>query len=205
MAGNAIALPAPATDGRFSVEAALAQRASVRHFKDAPASLTEAGQLLWAAQGITRPAGLRTVPSAGALYPLEVYLIGARVAGLAPGVYRYRPREHALEPHVAGNVYPRIAVAALHQEWLQEAPLMIAIAAVPARTQAKYRDRALQYVHMEVGHAAQNVLLQATALGLSGTPVGAFQDEALARLLNLPAAERIFILLPVGRAATAQR
>lgn len=194
-----VALPEPSLTGEVPVERALAARRSVRSFASEPLPLSSSSQLLWAAQGITHPAGLRTAPSAGALYPLELYLVAGRVSELKPGVYRYDPDRRLLVLVREGDRRAQIARAARGQDWIGEAPAILVIAAIYQRTERKYGDRAARYVHMEVGHAAQNVYLQAEALGLGTTMVGAFDDEALARELDLPAHEKPLALLPVGQ------
>jgi nitroreductase len=164
--GGSIALPAPRVDGELSVEQALVRRRSLRKFAHLPLPLSAVSQLLWAAQGITHPDGMRTAPSAGALYPLEVYLVAGAVIGLEPGVYHYQPSRHRL---------------------------------VLERTERKYRQRTARYVHIESGHAAQNVYLQAEALGLGTTIVGAFDDGDLTRVVGLSGRVKPLALLPVGR------
>jgi SagB-type dehydrogenase family enzyme len=193
----AVALPLPAHEGH-SLESALARRRTVRSFKPAPISLADVGQLLWAAQGVTDPEGLRTAPSAGALYPLETFVVAARVDGLAPGVYRYGPSRHRLAPVIGGDRIGALVHAALDQRWIAPAAAVLVIAAVPGRTTAKYRARGVQYVHMEAGHAAQNVLLQAAALGLAAAPVGAFDDRGVHEALSLPPEAEPLYLLPLG-------
>jgi len=194
-----VALPAPRREGEISVENALAQRRSIRTFRNEPLPLAAVSQLLWAAQGITHGDGLRTAPSAGALYPLELYLVAGAVADLAPGVYRYEPQRHRVRPHLAGDLRSQLAASALEQHWVAEAPAVLVLAAVYDRTAHKYGARAPRYVHMEVGHAAQNVYLQAAALDLGTTLVGAFHDEHLTRVLRLPSGVEPLGLMPVGR------
>jgi SagB-type dehydrogenase family enzyme len=194
-----IALPKPRLEGEVSVERALALRRSVREFAPEPLPLAAVSQLLWAAQGITDPPERRTAPSAGALYPLEVYLVAGAVSGLRPGVYRYELRRHRLVLESAGDRRADVADAALGQDWVGEAPAIVVLAAVYQRTARKYGERAPRYVHMEAGHAAQNVYLQAGALGLGTTMVGAFRDEKLIHVLGLPAQVKPLGLLPVGR------
>ena len=194
-----VPLPEPVLDGQVSVEAALAGRRSVREYAAAPLSLAEAGQLLWAAQGVTR-GGRRTAPSAGALRPLEVYLLAGSVDGLAPGLYRYRPPGHELVMLRDEDLRAALAAAALGQEQVEDAPAVIVIAAVVERTAVKYGQRALRYVHMEVGAAAENVYLQAEALGLGTVFVGAFSDARVGQVLGLASAEQPFSILPVGKA-----
>jgi SagB-type dehydrogenase family enzyme len=197
---NVIKLPEPAYKSTFSVEQALFERRSVRHYKDTPLTLTEVSQILWAAQGITSPAGRRTVPSAGALYPLEVYLVVGKVVDWTAGVYKYIPREHALRRHLEGDKRAQLSSAALSQPWVANAPAVLVISAVYERTTRKYRERGMRYVHMEAGHTAQNVYLQAASLGLATVAVGAFDDARIKNLLNLPNEEEPLYLLPLGRA-----
>ena len=196
--GN-VALPRPSLEGEVSVERALARRRSVRTFAPETLSLSAVSQLLWAAQGITDPAGGRTAPSAGALYPLEVYLVAGAVSGVRPGVYRYDPRLHQLSLESEGDARLSVAGAALSQDWVAEAPAILVLGAVYERTARQYGERAPRYVHMEAGHAAQNVYLPATALGLGTTTVGAFRDGEVARVLGLPAYVQPLALLPVGK------
>ncbi len=197
-APDALLLPPPRPASPVSVEEALASRRSVRHFADAPLTLADAAQLVWAAQGITHAEGLRTAPSAGALYPLEIYLVAGTVAAAPAGVYRYLPAHHRLERTVAGDRRRALAAAAFHQNWIAEAPAMIVIAAVVRRTRLKYGERGERYVPIEAGHAAQNVGLQAVALGLGATIVGAFADAEVKRLLGLTEEEPL-LLVPVGK------
>ncbi len=197
-AAASIALPAPALTGRLSVEAALQARRSVRSYTDRPLALAELGQLLWSAQGISGAGGLRTAPSAGALYPLEVYVAVGVVTGLAAGVYRYRPHNHRLEPFSAGDPRAALSAAALGQRWVARAPASVVLAAVPERTTRRYGRRGVMYVHMEVGHAAQNLLLQAVALGLGSVAVGAFDDPRVVEVLALRGDERPMMILPAG-------
>lgn len=197
-AGQGINLPAPSLTGAKSLEEALAHRRSVREFAPGALTLSEVSQLMWAAQGVTAPER-RTAPSAGATYPLEVYLVAGKVDGLGVGVYRYRPRQHRLEAVVEGDIRVPLAVAAVDQEWISQAAMVVVIAAVFERTMVRYGKRAERYVHMEAGHAAQNLLLQAEALGLGATPAGAFNDAEVSRLLHLPAGEAPLYFVPVGR------
>lgn len=204
--GEPIPLPAPRLEGAISVEEALAARRSLRSFGSEPLSLQEVGQLLWAAQGVTDARGYRTAPSAGALYPLEVYLVCRRVEELEPGVYRYLPSDHALSAVAAasrgGDACEALARAALGQSPVRDAAANVVFAGVYERTTAKYGYRGHQYVHIEVGHAAENVYLQATALGLATVAVGAFDDAEVAQVLLLPEGETPLYVMPVGRPAT---
>ncbi len=196
---TSITLPSPRTEGPLPVETALARRRSVRDFAPQPLTPAQVGQILWAAQGVVgRPGSRRTVPSAGALYPLEVYLMAGRVKGLEAGNYRYQPAIHALSIVKAGDLRDAVARAALGQVWMGRAPVMLAITGVMMRTAAKYGRRAERYVFMEAGHAAQNIYLQAQSDGLGTTAVGAFRDAAVLTLLGLPDGEMPLYLMPVG-------
>jgi SagB-type dehydrogenase family enzyme len=177
----------------MSVEEALARRRSVRSFAARDLTEEQISQLAWAAQGVTEPRmGLRTAPSAGALYPLEIYLVKK------DGVFHYIPEGHELAQISSADVRGRLAEAALGQSSVREAPLDIVIAAVYERTSSKYGSRAERYVHIEAGHAAQNLHLQAVALGLASVPVGAFDDNAVSKTLGLPPEERPLYIIPVG-------
>lgn len=197
-ADDSVSLPSPRPTSAVSLEEALARRRSVRDFADAGLSLEDTAQLLWAAQGITHSEGLRTAASAGALYPLEVYLVAGRVATLPAGIYRYDPRRHQLARTALGDQRRELALAALHQTWIADAPGVVIIAAVFRLTRVKYGERGERYVHIEAGHAAENVCLQAVALGLGTTVVGAFSDAEVKRLLGLGEEEPL-LLIPVGK------
>ena len=194
-----IKLPQPRQDGKTSVESALRHRRATREFRNTPLALAEVSQLLWAAQGITSPEGRRTAPSAGALYPLEVFVVAGNVDGLPAGVYRYRPQGHDLTRVVEGDRRVELSSAAQEQTWLKGAPAIIVIAGVYERTAVKYKERAERYVHIEAGHASQNVQLQAVALELGAVIVGAFDDDQVKRVLGLATNEQPLCLLPVGR------
>ncbi|UCG32550.1 MAG: SagB/ThcOx family dehydrogenase [Phycisphaerales bacterium] len=186
-------LPSPSFEGPMSLEEALAQRRSVRSFTDQALTREDVSQLCWAAQGITENReGMRTAPSAGALYPVELYVVGAEC------VEHYRPRGHTLERHLDGDVRAALQAAALDQTSVGEAPACMVIAAVVESTARKYGPRAERYCFMEAGHVAQNILLQATALHLGGVPVGAFEDEEVGAVLKLPPGQRALYLIPVG-------
>ncbi|HWR98434.1 MAG TPA: SagB/ThcOx family dehydrogenase [Candidatus Methanoperedens sp.] len=196
-----IALPAPMRDGTVALERALQERRSVRAFRRTPLTLLEVAQLLWASQGISWGGHHRTVPSAGALYPLEIRLVAGEVEGLPAGVYRYLPAPHALELVAAGDRRRDLCASALGQECVSEAPAILAIAAVFSRTTGKYGGRGERYAQMEAGNASQNVYLQAAALGLGTVLVGAFHDDQVRRALALPPEETPLALMPLGRRA----
>lgn len=198
-AARSIRLPEPHHDGGPSLQAALRKRRSIRRFSDEALSLEQAALLLWAAQGVTHGDGLRTAPSAGALYPLDVRLAVARVGGLAAGLYRYRPTTHCLDPVEAGDVLAALTAAALGQPCIAESAAVLAFSAQMARTTAKYGERGERYVCIEAGHAAQNVFLQAAALDLGAVVVGAFDDAAVEQVMEMRDGERALYLMPVGR------
>lgn len=180
-----IKLSDPKLKGNISLEEALSKRRSVREFATTPLTLQEVSQLLWAAQGITSPWGGRTAPSAGALYPLEIYLVAGQVKNLPSGIYKYQPKDHSLLRISEGDKREEVWKAALKQPWVKNAPVIFIFTAVYQRTTQKYGERGIRYVHIETGHAAQNLLLQAVALDLVGVPVGAFYDEVLKKTLNI--------------------
>ena len=184
-------LPPPQRRGGPALTSVLAARHSQRSFGAGDLDDATLGQLLWAAQGVTSP-GHRTAPSAGALYPLQVRIADAR------GVWRYVPADHALVREAAGDHRDALARAAFGQESVRSAPVVLVISASFAVTAGKYGSRAERFATLEAGHAAQNVLLEATALELACVPVGAFDDAGLRRAAGLPAAETPLYLLPVG-------
>jgi len=188
-----VELSEPAFKGEVSFEEALAARRSVRDFTDDRLTEEELSQLLWSAQGTTRSWGGRTVPSAGSLCPIELYIL------LPEGLFRYISRGHKLVRISDQNLFRPLAGAALGQEFLRHAPAVIVMTAVYERTEAKYGRRGERYVKMEVGHAAENVLLQAVSLGLGAVPIGAFCDDRVSQTLNLPENHEPLYLIPLGR------
>lgn len=192
---RAIPLPKPNLKGKMTLEEAMAKRASVRDFRQRALTQEEIGQILWSAGGQTRPWGGRTVPSAGALYPLEIDI------ATPEGLFRYLPERHQLQPRATGNLLPKLAAAALNQNFVAQAPAVVVISAVYERTKRRYGSRADRYVHMEAGHAAQNIHLEAVAMGLGSVAVGAFNDNEVHRVLGLGENEKPLYLIPVGEPA----
>ncbi len=192
-------LPEPRYDSDVSIEQSLLQRRSTRSYTGEPITLQEVSQLLWAAQGITDARGYRTAPSAGALYPLEMYVVAGDVEKLASGIYKYNPYENELRLIVEGDKRSELAHAAFSQSCVSEGALTVVISAVYERTTIKYGDRGIRYVHIEVGHAAQNLCLQAAAMDLGAVTVGAFNGEQVARILNMPEGEQPLYIIPAGR------
>ena len=195
-------LPEPRLKSEVSLEETLFKRRSVREYAKLPLTLEDVSQLLWATQGLTTEWGGRTAPSAGALYPLEVYLVVGNVENLAPGVYKYKPERHELVKVGDDDVREELAKAALGQTWVKEGAIDIVIAAVYERTTRKYGDRGVRYVQMEAGHAAQNIYLQAAALNLGMVTVGAFYDDRVKEILGMPRNEVPLYVIPVGRKKT---
>jgi SagB-type dehydrogenase family enzyme len=193
-----VSLPRAGLKGHMSVEEAIKKRRSVREFGRGSLALEDVSQLLWAAQGMTGRGGSRAAPSAGALYPLEIYVVAGNVEGLSPGVYRYRSRSHKLDRVASGERRKSLASAALGQSWVRRAPMVLVITGVYERTTEKYGQRGRRYVHIEVGHAAQNIYLQAAALGLGTVLVGAFHDSEVQGALDLPTDHEPLGLMPVG-------
>lgn len=213
-AAELVSLPPPRYDSQFSVEKALKTRQSVREYRDSPLTLAEVSQVLWAAQGFTRErkeppsrwnpkyewqGGLRTAPSAGALYPMEIYLLAGKVNGLPGGLYKYWPRQHALKKVTDADKRKELCQAALNQPQVEKAPAVIVMAAVYERTSYKYGERAERYVHMEAGSIAENIYLQATTLGLGTVFIGAFSDPDVKKVLALPADEFPLVIMPLGQ------
>ena len=184
-------LPKPKHKGTISLEEAILKRRSVRRFSDAPVSIEDLSQILWAAQGMTEER-YRTVPSAGALYPIELFV------ATKEGVYRYVPDGHFLEEGVKKDVMGELSAAALGQKFIKEAPVVLVITAVFERVKSKYGERGTQYVFLEAGHVAQNVCLQAVALGLATVVTGAFYDSQVQDALEIPEDCEPLYVLPIG-------
>jgi SagB-type dehydrogenase family enzyme len=190
-----IQLPKPRTSSEVSLEEAILKRRSQRQFIQKEISLQELGQLLWAAQGITKDVGFwkfRTAPSAGSLYPMEVYVV------TKDGVYHYIPEKHIVEVLSEKDLRNDLSHAALGQEPVREAAADFVICSVYARVMSKYGRRGIRYAHIEAGHVAQNLLLEAVALGLGAVPIGAFDDERVQRVLSLPKDHEPLYIIPVG-------
>jgi len=199
---KSIPLPQPRLKSSVSVEEALKNRRTIRTFRNAPVTLAEVSQLLWAAQGVTETRGgrdLRTAPSAGALYGLETYLVASNVDGLEPGLYRYQPKGHELIPVGKGDLRSGLNAATLGQASVKEAPAAIVFAAVYERITQKYKERGRRFAVLEAGHASQNVYLQAEALGLGTVAVGSFSEADAKKTLGLPSQEEPLYIMPVGK------
>lgn len=197
---HVIKLPQPSYTGLISVEEALYKRRSIRVYSKEPLSIREISQILWAAQGITEEKYvLRTAPSAGALYPLEIYIAVSNVNELNPGVYKYKPQNHALEKIDEGDRRLDISNAALQQDAITNSSAIVIISAVYERTALKYGSRAERYIHIEVGSVGQNIYLQSVSLGLGTVMIGAINNEALKKVLALPKNENPLAIMPLGK------
>lgn len=190
---NMIRLPKPGIKGDISLEETINQRRSLRDFLDRDLNLEEISQLLWAAQGITdKSRGFRSAPSAGALYPLEIYIIKK------DGLFHYNLEEHALQILEKRDLRAGLCRAAWGQTMVRDAPIDIVICAVFRRVTSKYGERGIRYVHMEAGHCAQNIHLMAVSLGLGSVPVGAFDDAQVKTLLKLDKNIEPLYIIPIG-------
>ena len=190
--GSPVPLPPPTTTGTISLEKAIGKRRSLRAFRPDPLPTAVIGQLLWAGQGVTSPDGKRAAPSAGALYPLELYVV-------TPGrVLHYLPDGHRAQTRDATDLRPGLKAAAVGQSTITAAPAVIAMAADPGRLSHRYGAKTDEFVQIEVGHAAQNILLQAAALDLAAVPVGSLDPARAADTLALPPDQTVLYLIPVG-------
>ena len=194
-------LPRPKTHGEISLETAIKRRRTIRSFTPEPLSLEQCSQLLWAAQGITEDRGFkRSAPSGGALYPMDIYAVvgGNCVKGMESGVYHYDPKGHAVSSVSEGDLRNKVAGAALSQTWMATAPLNIVITSEYYRITTKYGKRGIRYAIIEAGHIGQNILLQSEVMGLGAGLVGAFNDEKVRRVINIPPDHEPLLILPVG-------
>jgi len=198
LAAADVKLPKPNLKGTLSFEETTARRRSVRQYAKAPFTLQEVSQLLWACQGITNKEGFRTVPSAGATFPIEMFVAIGNVEGVEPGLYHYDVFKHALWRKQKGDIRKALDEASLRQHMVAEAPITLIITAIVERTSQRYGSRAARYVFMEAGHIGQNIYLQCEPLGLATCAIGAFRDKEVAKVLGLKKEEPLYIF-PVGR------
>ncbi len=195
--GESIELPTPDRSGSATLEQVLSLRRSQREYAPDELPLATIGQLFWAAQGVTDAVGHRTAPSAGATYPLELYAVSGTT------FMHYLPTGHRLEQRPDDTTLAQLAAAAFGQGFVGSAPVVMVITGVQARTEAEYGAVAGDLVNREAGHAAQNLLLEATSLGLAAVPIGGFDPASVARLLALAPGEEVLYLLPVGHPASS--
>jgi SagB-type dehydrogenase family enzyme len=193
-----VALPVPAKDSDTSIEEALLGRRSVRSYSDKAVTIEQLSQLLWAAQGITSSSGGRTAPSAGGLYPLKVYAIVGNVENLAAGVYVYEPKTHSLVKVMDGDLRAALSQAALSQPCVKQAAVVFVITGTYETVTSKYGERGVLFTHLEAGHAAQNICLQAVGLKMGVVTIGAFEDAKVKKTLKLPEGETPLYILPAG-------
>ena len=212
MGQTIIKLPSPQLKGKVSLEETILRRRSVRRYRREPLDLSQLSQILWSAQGITGTRGFRAAPSAGATYPLEIFVFVGKQSIIASeakqafeelqaGIYHYEPKSHSLSLHTSGDLRPDLARAALDEEFIVQAPVDIVICALYHRTSYRYGSRGERYVHMEVGHVGENIHLQAVALGLATVEVGAFHDEEVWKILGVDEQIKPLYIMPVGKPA----
>lgn len=196
-----IKLPKPLYKGGLSLEEAIYKRVSRRRFIPRKLTQEQLSQLLWVTQGMISGHS-RSVPSAGATYPLEIFVVigDNSVEGISGGIYWYRYNEHLLEIHKKGDLRMELCHACWGQDFISTAPINIVITAEYERTTTRYGKRGYQYVYMEVGHAGQNIYLEAEALGLGTVAIGAFSDEDVSEALGLPKRLAPLYIMPVGYA-----
>jgi SagB-type dehydrogenase family enzyme len=198
MIGTKIQLPETSKKGGLSLNEALAMRRSTRVFSNESLPLDQLSQLLWSAQGITSKEGLRTAPSAGETFPLEIFVMINRVPGISKGIFYFNPIDATLESVLEQDVSAQLVKATRGQAMISDAAVVIIFGAIPERTISQYGERGLRYVYNEIGHASQNVHLQAAALGLGTVVVGSYSDEEVEKLLQLDTDIKIMYLMPVG-------
>jgi len=210
MGQTIIKLPSPQLKGKVSLEETILRRRSVRRYRREPLNLLQLSQILWSAQGITGTRGFRAAPSAGATYPLEIFVVVGKQGVIASeakrapeelqaGIYHYEAAPHSLSLHKPADLRPDLARATLDQEFIIDAPVDIVICALYHRTSYRYGRRGERYVHMEVGHAGENIHLQAVALGLATVEVGAFNDEEVRKILGVEEQIKPLYIMPVGK------
>jgi len=200
LAMDTISLPQPQLTGEISIEETLSKRRSVREYTDSPLSISEVAQLAWAAQGVNdERSGFRTAPSAGATFPIEIYLFVTDIEDVSNGVYRYNYDTHTLEKKIDGDKRRALYDVTLRQPSIADAPVVMVITGVVERTAQRYGDRALRYVYMEAGHVAQNVYLQGVALDIGTVVIGAFDDAGVSDVLQLQDGEHPLYIMSLGK------
>jgi SagB-type dehydrogenase family enzyme len=206
-----IKLPSPRLKGKVSLEETILKRRAVRRYRREPLDSSQLSQILWSAQGITGTREFRAAPSAGATYPLEIFVVVGKQGVIASeakqapeelpaGIYHYEPDSHSLSLHKPADLRPDLARATLDQEFIIDAPVDIVICALYHRTSYRYGRRGERYVHIEVGHVGENIHLQAVALGLATVEVGAFHDEEVREVLGVEEQIMPLYIMPLGKA-----
>lgn len=200
--GKTVALPGPRHKGKISVEEAIYKRRAVRKYRKEPLSLADTAQILWASAGSTidgLTGATRAYPSAGASYPIEVYLVSGKVAGLDPGLYRYNWEKHSITMIKAGDFRDALSLASMGQEMIKYAPISIILSAKYGKTTNRYGDRGrARYVPMDAGSIGQNIHLQTEALGLGTVIIGAFKDPAVKSIIGYEDETPLYIM-PIGK------
>ncbi|MDX9701842.1 MAG: SagB/ThcOx family dehydrogenase [Candidatus Auribacterota bacterium] len=194
-----VELPKPEMSG-LTVEQAIMQRRSVRNYLPNPLTLAHLSQLLFAAQGITHTengSALRSAPSAGALYPLEIYLVADRITGLEKGIYKYIPQSHSVELISRGEHLEELSVICYNQMFIANGSCAIVMTAIPSRTTRVYNERGLRYIYMEAGHVSENIYLQSASLQLATVAIGAFRDQQLKKMLLIDESEETPVYLNI--------
>ncbi len=195
-------LPKPVTDGNVSLEQTIKNRRTIRSFESKSLGIEQLSQILWAAQGITEDRGFkRAAPSGGALYPMDIYTVTGSngVENLNPGIYHYEPANHSVNLITEGDLRNEVASASLWQSWMSRAPVNLVVTADYSRICSKYGERGVRYAMIEAGHVGQNIFLQAVAIGLGAGIVGAFDDNKLISIMNIPKNHEPLLVMPVGR------
>lgn len=194
-----ITLPEPRYDSDTSLEESLLARRSTRTYSSEPLKLSEISQLLWAAQGITDEAGHRTAPSAIALYPLTIYVVVGNVPEILPGIYTYDPKTHSITRIAEGDLRSELTDASMGQASVRQGAASFIFTADYGIVMSRFGEKGQMFAHLEAGHAAQNLCLQAAALGLGVVTMGAIDSEKVAEVLSLPDNLTPLYVIPAGR------
>ncbi len=198
-----VKLPEPEVKGGLPIWECLRRRRSIRDYKNQPVSLRELSQILWGSYGVTAKEWgyyLKTAPSAGALYPIEIYVASFKVDGLKEGIYHFNPREMILKGIFEGDFSKEITYACLGQDFILDSAFALILTAIPSRTMGKYRERGIRYILIDLGCIIQNIYLSLTALGMGGCIIGAFSDSAMNKIMNLnPEKELVLAVFSAGK------
>lgn len=198
-----VKLPEPQTKGGPPIWDCLRKRRSVRDYKAQTVSLKELSQILWGSYGVTAKEWgyyLKTAPSAGALYPIEIYVASFNVEGLKKGIYHFNPKDMTLIGVFEGDFSGEITSACLGQDFILDSAFTLVLTAIPSRTMGRYRERGVRYILMDLGCIIQNIYLSLTAMNMGGCIIGAFSDSAMNKIMNLnPEKELVLALFSAGK------
>lgn len=198
-----VKLPEPETKGGPPIWDCLRKRRSVRDYKTQTVSLKELSQILWGSYGVTAKEWgyyLKTAPSAGALYPIEIYVASFNVEGLKKGIYHFNPKDMTLIGVFEGDFSGEITSACLGQDFILDSAFTLVLTAIPSRTMGRYRERGVRYILMDLGCIIQNIYLSLTAMNMGGCIIGAFSDSAMNKIMNLnPEKELVLALFSAGK------